>query len=219
MKEFKKFKGEFKRHAHQIIEDMKKEGYYPQSIKDLMQNRMECTQEGYPQIIYSASDTKDAIAYNSKGDAKIILDSEKITSMNYQTKFKHPNTSLPITNNEWEELSGKNVLFIQKDQISSLENSAYYSKEEILDSREWNFLARDSKTLSNYFDYILPLIEKSGFYKFKLETSGIFLFGGFGYGRSNSLDVLNLGAPMHRSSISEKDLFNGTNTFIGVKES
>lgn len=215
MKEYKEFKGEFKRHAHQIIEDLRNEGYFLQSIKDLMENRVNyCGAEEYPLIVYVGSDSKDAIAYNSKSDAKIILDAEKIIGMNNQTKFKHPNTSLPVTDGEWEEWSGEKVLLIPKKEISSLNNKGYRSKEEILGSKEWNFLARDPKILSNYFDFTVPLMAKDGI---DLKRHRVFSFSGIGFERVNSLDTLSLMTAMYFSGIAEKDLFNGTNTFIGVR--
>ena len=204
---YKEFSGRFKKSANHLIEDMKNEGYSPLSISEFMKIKLLDEKEFY----WGSTNTIDAAVSNKNGDTKFILDSEHLKNMNYQTPIPHPQTSLPFAEEDFERFSGSKILYVPRETIFKLSNvKLFYDKEEIKDSPELNFVAKDHKLLEDYIEFILPKVEKE--IGVRINEVGLRLFGNLG--SFNGLKSLSLGG----LQLGSADLFNGTNHFVAVKD-
>lgn len=151
-KNYKVFFGD----ARNSIPAMKKEKHSPLSVAGIMQNRLKYGKD-FSDWKDNYFDTIDACAYNTKGDAKIILDSNHIKKINSETGLREG--AIVLGDGEFENLTGKKVLYLPKDKIKTIHNKNY-TKENVKDSEVWNFLAGNNKLLSDYADEFFPEMKK-----------------------------------------------------------
>jgi len=144
-KDYKVFSGD----ARNSVPNLLKECYKAVSVADVMKNRLEKGKK-FSDWKDNYFDTLDGTIYNTKGDAKIVLDADYIKNINSSTSLKEG--AVVLDNGTFENTTGKNVLYLPKNEIKKIHGKTY-AKESVKDSEVWNFLARDNKLLSDYADF------------------------------------------------------------------
>ena len=99
------------------------------------------------------------VAFNSKGDTKIIRNPNKIVGLDFNSDFSRDGVSL--INEEFEEFSGKDVLFLSYKKVKELEDKIFNSPSKIINQEVWNFLS-ESKTslLEDYSKFVFEGVKK-----------------------------------------------------------
>lgn len=139
------------------IPSLIKEGYSPVTIADLME--LELFNSSNKNL---ASKTVDAIVFNSVLDAKIIRNSKHLLEISEKSPYLHDeyylsseNSVLILSDSEFEELVGEDVLYFTKERLSKFFGRNYSRLNR--DFYDWNievhtFLARDKLRLQYYVE-------------------------------------------------------------------
>jgi hypothetical protein len=142
---------EFRGNAKIQISALLKAGYKPATMEDVMDLRTN------GQLKDNWVDTIDAVAYNKSGDVKVIRNSKNLINLNKDSILKEG--ALVLSNSEFEELTGSDVLYLTKKDKEKIHGKEY-THQGVKDSEVWNFLARESSKLVGYVDRIFPEMEK-----------------------------------------------------------
>lgn len=157
-KDYKIFKGD----TRIIIPQSVEEGYNLFSIMGVMNLRTKYKKK-FKDIMNDCFDTIDVVAYNATGDVKIIRNSKHLLNLNQNSILKE--NALFLSNSEFEELIGNDVLYLTKKEKEKIHEKGY-TLESVKDSEEWNFLARENSRLVKYADVVFPKVkEKFGYEK------------------------------------------------------
>jgi hypothetical protein len=146
-KNYKVFSGD----ARNSMPALLKEGYIPLSVNGILKNRYK--EKDFSDWKDNYFDTIDGTIYNTRGDAKIVLDADYIKALNPSTQLREG--AVVFDDGTFENTIGVKVLYLPKDKKEKLHNKNY-TQESVKDSEVWNFLARDNKFLSDYADEFFP---------------------------------------------------------------
>ena len=168
---FEKYK-EFKGPNTEKMAELRSEDRTPMSVADTLQRRLDVRGDSGEVRSYWTDNyfnTGDAILRNPQGDVKIALDSQMLWSINPNTRLQ--SGAVPLTNDQWEEITGDNVMLVPAKKAKKLDEKMY-SRESVKDSEEWNFLARDNNRLETYADEFFPEMKQRFGYD---EAMGLYL--------------------------------------------
>ncbi len=118
------------------------------SVEDIMRLRLEHEHKPFTLDVHSDFSTGDAILRGNKNskEFKIELDSDLLR--NISSNDQYCNGSLILTQDQYDASHG---IVLKNDELCS----GLY-KDDFMNSRLWNVLAREDKSLmSSYFDYVV----------------------------------------------------------------
>ncbi len=95
----------------------------------------------------------DGAAYNEKGDAKIVLDSTLLQHISPESNIcrELPQGALHISEEDWNELQGENVLYLKASEVDRAHDKGYIFKNRTwqpankIVGKVWQHLSRNTE--------------------------------------------------------------------------
>ena len=102
------------------------EGYNPISVAGLIDRRKSAPADVVNAWRCNYVFTSDAIAYDEKNNAKIVLDAKLLRDINPHTKFNNRARVLSAT--QWENLRGDEVLYLSADKVEQADKNGFVKR-------------------------------------------------------------------------------------------
>ncbi|MEK6904771.1 MAG: hypothetical protein AABX24_00035 [Nanoarchaeota archaeon] len=102
------------------------EGYDPISVAGLIDRRESAPADVVNTWRCNYVFTSDAIAYDEKNNAKIVLDAKLLRDINPHTKFN--NRARVLSAAQWENLRGDEVLYLSADEVEQTDKKGFVKR-------------------------------------------------------------------------------------------
>jgi len=140
----------------ETMPELRAEDRLPASMAYVMKRRLHAPAEVLPAWRENYVFTADSAKYDGKGAVKIVLDDPALLTLNLRSYLN--DGALGHTLQDWENLSGKKVLYLSKDAVLDLQGKGYvkeeYSGKYIPQSSDvekfWNFVSRGEVDIDEY---------------------------------------------------------------------
>ena len=134
-------------------------GYSVASPKEIMKMVVRHGDK-FPDVRDKNLSSNYGLAFNSKGDAKIIKDCSIIKNLNFETR-NYSREGIKISDEEFENISEENLYLTKKEIIGFQDESPFkLNPKSRLDNKIWNFLAEEEEVLKDYINFVFEGVKK-----------------------------------------------------------